>query len=97
MKLYHDVKIIFIDYINLIPVSQKNIPRFDQVAFLSRNIRVLILELEIPIIVLSQVSRSAKVVEPSLATLGESAALQWDADIEFFCIKRSKDVRGGIP
>lgn len=94
MKLNHDVKIIFIDYINLIPVSQDNIPRFEQVAFLSRNIRSLALELGIPIIVVSQVSRSAEVVEPSLATLGESAALQWHADIVIF-LHQEREKRKG--
>lgn len=48
-------------------MSQNNTPRFEQVAFLSRNLRELALELEIPIIVLSQVTRNAEGREPSLA------------------------------
>lgn len=58
--------------------------RFEQVAFLSRAIRALALELKIPIIVLSQVARSAEGREPILATLRESGALEQDADIVIF-------------
>ncbi|WP_418885340.1 DnaB-like helicase C-terminal domain-containing protein [Borreliella carolinensis] len=47
-----------------------------------------------PIIVLSQVSRSAEGVEPSLATLGESSALQWDADIVIFFHQESEKCKG---
>ncbi|WP_425337144.1 DnaB-like helicase C-terminal domain-containing protein [Borreliella tanukii] len=60
MKRNYGVEIIFIDYISQIPMSQNNIPCFEQVAFLGRNISELVYELEIPIIVLSQVARSAE-------------------------------------
>ncbi|WP_325064327.1 DnaB-like helicase C-terminal domain-containing protein [Borreliella bavariensis] len=71
MKKNSNVEIIFIDYISLITVSHNDIPRFEQVEFLSRTIRVLALELEILIIALSQVARSTEGKEPSLATLRE--------------------------
>ncbi|WP_324280961.1 DnaB-like helicase C-terminal domain-containing protein (plasmid) [Borreliella garinii] len=84
MKKDYGVQIIFIDYISLISVAQNNTPRFEQVAFLSKNLRELALELEIPIIVLSQVTRNAEGRESSLANLRESGALEQDADTVIF-------------
>ncbi|WP_327785867.1 DnaB-like helicase C-terminal domain-containing protein [Borreliella garinii] len=84
MKKDYGVQIIFIDYISLISVAQNNTPRFEQVAFLSKNLRELARELEIPIIVLSQVTRNAEGREPSLANLRESGALEKDADTVIF-------------
>ncbi len=53
MKRNYKIDIIVIDYISLITTLQNNIPCYEQVAFLSRNIRSLAFELEISIIVLS--------------------------------------------
>ncbi|WNZ75025.1 DnaB-like helicase C-terminal domain-containing protein (plasmid) [Borreliella garinii] len=55
-------------------VEHRNIPRFEQVAFLSKNFRELARELDIPIIALSQLNRSAEDVAPNLANLRESGA-----------------------
>ncbi|ACN23904.1 replicative DNA helicase [Borreliella burgdorferi] len=81
MKKIYDVQIIFIDYIGLIGTHQSNMPRFEQVALLSKAIKDLAKELKIPIIALSQLTRSAEGREPSLATLRESGALEQDADM----------------
>ncbi|WP_420025762.1 DnaB-like helicase C-terminal domain-containing protein [Borreliella valaisiana] len=91
MKKDYGVEIIFIDHIRLISVDQNNIPCFEQVAFLSRNMRALVLELEIPIIVLSQVNSSAEGREPSLANLGESESLEQDADIIIFLHRENEE------
>lgn len=72
-------------------MSQNNTPRFEQVAFLSRNLRELALELEIPIIVLSQVTRNAEGREPSLANLRESEALEQDADTVIFLHRENEE------
>lgn len=72
-------------------MSQNNIPRFEQVAFLSRNIRALALELEIPIIVLSQVTRNSEGREPSLVNLRESGALEQDAYIVIFLHRENEE------
>ncbi|WP_420025383.1 DnaB-like helicase C-terminal domain-containing protein (plasmid) [Borreliella yangtzensis] len=59
MKEYYGVEIIFIDRIGLISVEHAHLPRFDQIADLSRNIRALANEIDIPIIVLCQLDSSA--------------------------------------
>ncbi|WP_215536372.1 DnaB helicase C-terminal domain-containing protein [Borreliella bavariensis] len=84
MKKDYGVEIIFIDYISLISVEHNNTPRYEQVAFLSRNIRALANELEIPIIVLSQLNREAEGKAPNLTNLRESGSLEQDADIVIF-------------
>ena len=82
MKRERDVKIIFIDYISLInPESQAQVPRHEQVAEISRSLKSLSRELNIPIVALSQVSRDAEGKEPNLANLRESGAVEQDADV----------------
>ncbi len=82
MKRERDIKILFIDYISLInPESQANVPRHEQVAEISRSLKSLSRELNIPIVALSQVSRDAEGKEPNLANLRESGAVEQDADV----------------
>nr|WP_214646007.1 replicative DNA helicase [Borreliella spielmanii] len=91
MKKEYGVEIIFIDYIGLISVEYNNTPRFEQVLFLSRNIRALAIELEIPIIVLSQLNREAQGKAPNLANLRESGSLEQDADIVIFLHREDEE------
>ncbi|WP_031531115.1 DnaB-like helicase C-terminal domain-containing protein [Borreliella garinii] len=68
-----NIDIIVIDYISVITTLQNNTLCYEQVAFLSRNIRVLaFFEFEISIIVLSQVARRDEVRDSGLSTLGEN-------------------------
>ncbi|WP_215538080.1 replicative DNA helicase [Borreliella bavariensis] len=91
MKKEYGVEIIFIDYIGLISVEYNNTPRFEQVSFLSRNMRALAIELEIPIIVLSQLNREAQGKAPNLANLRESGSLEQDADIVIFLHREDEE------
>ncbi len=93
MKKDYGVEIIFIDYISLIFVAQNNTPRYEQVAFLSKNLRALALELGIPIIVLSQLTRSAEGKEPGLANLRESGAIEQDADTVIFLHRENEELQ----
>lgn len=91
MKKDYGVEIIFIDYIGLIFVAENNTPRYEQVAFLSRSLRSLAKELQIPIIALSQLTRSAEGKEPNLANLRESGALEQDADMVIFLHRENEE------
>ncbi|AEL70529.1 replicative DNA helicase domain protein, partial (plasmid) [Borreliella afzelii PKo] len=51
------VDIIFIDYLGLISINQRNQPRFEQVAFISKTLKDLARTLKIPIVALSQLTR----------------------------------------
>ncbi|WP_215538931.1 replicative DNA helicase [Borreliella bavariensis] len=93
MKKDYGVEIILLDYIGLISVAQNNTPRYEQVAFLSQNLRELAKELQIPIIALSQLTRSAEGKEPNLANLRESGALEQDADTVIFLHRENEGLQ----
>lgn len=84
MKLQHDIKIIFIDYITLITSENTLIPRHEQIAEISRSLKSLARELNIPVVALSQVRRDAEQKEPTLADLRESGSIEQDADVVMF-------------
>jgi replicative DNA helicase len=85
MVSLYQVKIIFIDYISLIAVDEnlKLRQRYEQVAEISRSLKALARELNIPIVALSQVSRESEKTKtgPGLADLRESGAIEQDADV----------------
>jgi replicative DNA helicase len=74
------VDIIFIDYIGLITSDDKSLPRHEQIADISRSLKGLSRELNIPIIALSQVTRDAEGKRPNMANIRESGAIEQDAD-----------------
>jgi len=84
MVMKHDVKIIFVDYIGLISPEDSRLPRHEQISQISRSLKSLARELDIPIIALSQVGRQSEGHAPTLAHLRESGALEQDADIVLF-------------
>jgi replicative DNA helicase len=77
-------KIIFVDYIGLIDAEQPKIPRHEQIAEISRNIKTLAKELDIPIVVLSQLTRDTEGKRPTLNSLAETRSLEQDADVVAF-------------
>ncbi|MGL4982028.1 MAG: replicative DNA helicase [Treponemataceae bacterium] len=81
MKMQHNIQIIFIDYISLITSENKNIPRHEQIAEISRSLKSLARELNIPVIALSQLTRDTEGSKPNLASLRESGAIEQDADV----------------
>ncbi len=73
-------------------MKQKILPRHEQVASISKSLKELARELEIPIIALSQLTRDTEGREPNLASLRESGALEQDADIVIL-LHRDKDFK----
>lgn len=89
MKKNEDIQIMFIDYIGLIESEHKgSIPRHEQVAEISRSLKSLARELDIPVVCLSQVGRQSEGKEPSLADLRESGSIEQDADVVMFIHKK---------
>ena len=86
----HDVKIIIIDYLQLMNASGMNYgSREQEVSMISRSLKGLAKELNIPIIALSQLNRGVETRQgegkrPQLADLRESGAIEQDADIVCF-------------
>lgn len=87
----HGVKMIMIDYLQLMTASGMNYgSRQEEVSMISRNLKGLAKELNIPIIALSQLNRGVEGREglegkrPQLSDLRESGAIEQDADIVCF-------------
>ena len=80
----YQVKIIFIDYIGLITPEDSRPPRYEQISAISRSLKALARELNIPLVALSQVGRQTEGKAPTLADLRDSGALEQDADVVLF-------------
>ena len=81
------LSVIMIDYIQLIEAADKRMPREQQVATISRNLKFLAKELGIPVIVLAQLNRDVEkrtTKRPMLADLRESGSIEQDADMVLF-------------
>jgi len=76
--------LLVIDYIQLIKNKGKFNNREQEVADITRTLKLLSLELQIPIVGLCQLSRNATKQEPTLADLRESGAIEQDADNVIF-------------
>ncbi len=83
LKLQHDIKLIVVDYLQLIEPDNRRDPRQEQVAQISRRLKALAKELQIPLVALAQVNRSSEDRQdhrPRLADLRESGSIEQDAD-----------------
>ncbi|MEZ6142504.1 MAG: replicative DNA helicase [Zavarzinella sp.] len=83
LKLRHDIRLVVIDYLQLIDPENRRDPRQEQVAQISRRLKFLARELKIPVIALAQVNRSSEDRQdhrPRLADLRESGSIEQDAD-----------------
>ncbi len=80
------VDCIVIDYIGLIspPSNMMNSKKFEQVSYISLNLKQLARELKVPVIVLCQVGRESEEQEPILSNLRDSGSIEQDADIVCF-------------
>lgn len=84
MKSQKDIEIIFIDYLTLISSEHRDLPRHEQIAEISRSLKALARELDIPVVALSQVRRETEGKKPTLADLRESGSIEQDADVVIF-------------
>lgn len=79
------LSLLVIDYLQLLQPETRSSNREREVADISRTIKIIAVELEIPIIVLAQLNREAeKEKQPKLTHLRESGSLEQDADIVLF-------------
>ncbi|MCH4156397.1 MAG: replicative DNA helicase [Muribaculaceae bacterium] len=98
----HGVKLIIIDYLQLMNASSKGVKyssREQEVSTISRSLKQLAKELDIPIIALSQLNRSVEKRDdgkrPQLSDLRESGAIEQDADIVCFIHREEYYTRSG--
>jgi len=83
-KAHGRLKLVIVDYLQLMHSPAKHGSRAEEVSHISRNLKLLAKELECPIIALSQFSREACKDTPQLHHLRESGSIEQDADWVLF-------------
>ena len=90
LKMQHDIQLIIIDYLQLMSGApdQKRGNREQEISSISRSLKGMAKELDVPVIALSQLSRAVEtrggVKRPQLSDLRESGAIEQDADLVLF-------------
>lgn len=93
-KMKSGLDILFIDYLQLIRSRDKNLSRVEEIEKVSRELKALALELEIPIICLAQLNRQTEYRSnktPTISDLKGSGAIEQDADVVFLIHRTDLD------
>lgn len=105
LKMQHGLDMIMIDYIQLMTGNRGRENRQQEVSEISRNLKILAMELKVPVVALSQLNRSVESSarpdhRPQLSDLRESGSIEQDASIVMFIHRpdkymNEKDVESG--
>lgn len=90
-----NVKVIFVDYLQLIETSKNFNSRYLEVTYMTRQLKLLAIDLGISIICLAQLNRDSADIYPRMSDLRESGSLEQDAD--FILLLHERLVSDGNP
>ena len=96
LQMMHGVKLIILDYLQLIDPGRRFDSRVQEVSIISQSLKNLARELHIPVLAVSQLSRAVEhrgEKKPQLADLRESGSIEQDADVVMFIYKEESDVK----
>ncbi len=101
LKMEHNLGFLVIDYLQLMDGGGRQENRVQEISEISRALKQIARELDIPVLALSQLSRAVENRSPAipkLADLRESGSIEQDADVVMFIYRRAKDkTRGDCP
>lgn len=86
-KLEHNLGLVIIDYLQLMSGSKKSESRQQEISEISRSLKALAREVNVPVVALSQLSRAVEQrpdKRPMLSDMRESGAIEQDADVVMF-------------
>ncbi len=95
LHLEHHIDLIIVDYIQLMSGDSRNDNRVQEVSYISRNLKTLARELNVPVLAAAQLSRAVEQrtdKKPMLSDLRESGSLEQDADIVMFIHKITDEI-----
>lgn len=92
-KRLYKIEAIFVDYLQLLDPMDKKLQRNEQVAEISKRLKQLAVELEIPVICAVQLRRDAEGNKPKLSDFSDSTQIERDADVAMM-IYNLKDEKG---
>jgi replicative DNA helicase len=84
LKQRHDLRLVIVDYLQLMTSGKRIESRQQEVAEFSRALKLLAKELDVPVVAISQLNRSAEQRQdkkPMLADLRESGSIEQDSDM----------------
>ena len=94
LQAEHDVGLVIIDYLQLIRGNGSTDNRVQEVSEISRNLKGMAKELNVPVLALSQLSRGIEMrgpaAKPKLSDLRESGSIEQDADVVMFIYREDK-------
>jgi replicative DNA helicase len=87
LHLEHHIDLIILDYMHLMQTDSRTENRVQELSFLSRSLKALARDLDVPVLVVSQLSRASEFRAshvPQLSDLRESGSIEQDADVVIF-------------